>query len=320
MTPTVSAANKRGDTAPTRGQGSSPAAWFGYGGLAVMAMLGLATSGISGLFIMTGLYVLAGRCRRPDPRASALGASAQPRSRGCGRRCRSGSVVRWWRNCEPHARGAHRRRLLPPNRRPPPRPRGPSPTQSTAKCLAFADQDGHTYALEDHCRARRTLPRARPSPPIATLAVKGRAPKTGYDRDQFGQAWYDLDRNGCDTRNDILRRDLKNFSLKAGTNGCLVLKGTLNGPYTGKTIKFVRGTHTSSDVQIDHVVALSDAWQKGAQQMSPSERRQLANDPLNLLAVDGPTNASKGDGDAATWLPPRRATAARTRLASSQSR
>ena len=139
---------------------------------------------------------------------------------------------------------------------------------------------------------------------VAGLAVKGRAPKTGYDRDQFGQAWYDADRNGCDTRNDILRRDFKDFTLKAGTNGCLVLSGTLTDPYTADTIEFVRGTGTSSAVQIDHVVPLSDAWQKGAQQLSRSTPLAFANDPLNLLAVDGPTNAAKGDGDAATWLPP----------------
>ena len=109
---------------------------------------------------------------------------------------------------------------------------------------------------------------------VAGLAVKGRAPKTGYDRDQFGQAWYDADRNGCDTRNDILRRDLKDFTFKAGTNGCLVLSGTLTDPYTADTIEFVRGTGTSSAVQIDHVVPLSDAWQKGAQQLSPPHARR----------------------------------------------
>jgi hypothetical protein len=142
---------------------------------------------------------------------------------------------------------------------------------------------------------------------LATLTVKGRAPKTGYDRDLFGQAWADVDRNGCDTRNDILRRDLTRYTLKAGTHGCLVLKGTLNDPYTGSTISFVRGQGTSNAVQIDHVVALSDAWQKGAQQWSQTRRTAFANDPLNLLAVDGPTNQRKGDADAATWLPPRKA-------------
>ncbi|MCZ4651842.1 DUF1524 domain-containing protein [Gordonia amicalis] len=144
---------------------------------------------------------------------------------------------------------------------------------------------------------------------LNTLAVKGRAPKTGYDRDLFGQAWSDdvtVDggHNGCDTRNDILRRDLTDITLKPGSNGCAVLSGTLGDPYTGMTIRFVRGQDTSSAVQIDHVVALSDAWQKGAQQLSPQQRADFANDPRNLQAVDGPTNQKKGDGDAATWLPP----------------
>jgi hypothetical protein len=139
---------------------------------------------------------------------------------------------------------------------------------------------------------------------LATLAVKGRAPKTGYDRDQFGSAWHDTDRNGCDQRNDVLRRDLTDLTIKAGTNGCLVLTGVLHDPYTGKTIDFTRGVGTSTAVQIDHVVALSDAWQTGAQQLSAATREDFANDPLELLAVDGPTNESKGDGDAATWLPP----------------
>jgi hypothetical protein len=140
---------------------------------------------------------------------------------------------------------------------------------------------------------------------LAGLPVKGRAPKTGYERTLFGQAWLDTDRNGCDTRNDVLRRDLTAEVLKPGTNGCVVLSGTLDDPYTGQTIDFVRGSGTSTAVQIDHVVALSDAWQKGAQKWSEATRATFANDSLNLLAVDGPTNQSKGDGDAATWLPAR---------------
>jgi hypothetical protein len=139
---------------------------------------------------------------------------------------------------------------------------------------------------------------------LALLAVKGRAAKTGYSRDRFGSAWKDTDHNGCDTRNDVLRRDLASFVLKAGTHGCLVLSGGLHDSYTGRTINFVRGASTSAAVQIDHVVALSDAWQKGAAGWSTTKREQFANDSLNLVAVDGPTNASKGDGDAATWLPP----------------
>ncbi|WP_051441619.1 GmrSD restriction endonuclease domain-containing protein [Arthrobacter sp. H14] len=105
-------------------------------------------------------------------------------------------------------------------------------------------------------------------------------------------------------RNDILERDLTGETFRAGTNECIVLTGTLAGPFTGMIIEFLRGNTTSNDVQIDHVVALSDAWQKGAQQLAENQREAFANDPLNLLAVDGPTNASKGDSDAATWLPP----------------
>jgi hypothetical protein len=138
---------------------------------------------------------------------------------------------------------------------------------------------------------------------LDTIPVKGRAPKTGYSRDQFGQAWADVDRNGCDTRNDMLRRDLTDLALKPGTGDCVVLSGILNDPYTATLINFLRGSSTSDAVQIDHVVALSDAWQKGAQQLTAAQRLSFANDPLNLLAVDGPANQQKSDGDAATWLP-----------------
>lgn len=144
---------------------------------------------------------------------------------------------------------------------------------------------------------------------LETLPVKGRAPKTGYDRDKFGPAWTDDVRvagghNGCDTRNDILARDLVDETFKPGTRDCVVATGVLQDPYTATRIDFVRGQGTSTAVQIDHVVALSDAWQKGAQQLDDATRRDLANDPRNLLAVDGPTNGQKSDGDAATWLPP----------------
>jgi hypothetical protein len=140
---------------------------------------------------------------------------------------------------------------------------------------------------------------------LATIPVKGRAPATGYDREGgFGNAWTDVDRNGCDTRNDVLARDLVATTL---AGACRVMSGTLADPYTGATIAFVRGENTSARVQIDHVVALSNAWQSGAQQLTREQRVALANDPRNLLAVDGAANSSKGDGDAATWLPANRA-------------
>jgi hypothetical protein len=137
---------------------------------------------------------------------------------------------------------------------------------------------------------------------MKTLVVKGRAPKTGYSRAQFGVAWADVDRNGCDTRNDILRRDLTSIVYRAGT--CVVLSGVLHDPYGGKVINFVRGVKTSPAVQIDHVVPLSDAWQKGAFAWTIAKRTAFANDPLELLAVDGPLNGKKSDSDAASWLPP----------------
>lgn len=144
---------------------------------------------------------------------------------------------------------------------------------------------------------------------LDSLPIKGRAPKTGYERAQFGPAWSDDvtvadGHNGCDTRNDILRRDLVDIEFKPGTNDCVVLSGVLNDPYTGTSIAFHRGRGTSRAVQIDHVVALSDAWQKGAQQWDEATRRNFANDPANLQATDGAANEQKGDGDAATWLPP----------------
>lgn len=135
---------------------------------------------------------------------------------------------------------------------------------------------------------------------LDTLAVKGRAPKTGYDREQFGDGWADANGDGCTTREDVLARDLTGVEL----DGCRVLAGRLRDPYGGAEIAFSRDR--AEDVQIDHVVALADAWQKGAQQWTPAQRAAFANDPLNLLAVDGGLNQAKGAGDAATWLPPAR--------------
>lgn len=177
-------------------------------------------------------------------------------------------------------------------------PRGPGVTAASSST---------TSASAPTSSANSTSASAKPGTALAALAVlpvKGRAPMTNYSRDEFGQAWLDVDRNGCDTRNDVLRRDLTALTLKAGTNGCLVLSGTLHDPYTDRTLLFVRGAGTSNAVQIDHVVALGDAWQTGAQQLSLVQREGLANDPLNLLAVDAPNNLAKGDSDAASWLPP----------------
>ena len=134
---------------------------------------------------------------------------------------------------------------------------------------------------------------------LENLEVKGRAPKTGYSRKQFGDGWA-KDSSGCDTRNRILKRDLRETTEN---KKCQILTGILSDPYTDQEIQFSRA-ETSSAVQIDHVVALSDAWQKGAQNLSFEQRVELANDPLNLLASEGNANQQKGDSDAASWLPP----------------
>ena len=132
------------------------------------------------------------------------------------------------------------------------------------------------------------------------LEVKGRAAKTGYTRSQFPH-WSDPDRNGCDARNDTLKRDLTDITYKEGTRDCKVIAGQLLDPFSGKVIIF---SPTKVVIDIDHVVALSNAWQTGAAYFDKTVRTQIANDPLNLLAVDSKLNRQKGDGDAATWLPP----------------
>lgn len=147
------------------------------------------------------------------------------------------------------------------------------------------------------------------SPALAALkqlAVKGKAAGTGYQRAEFGQRWADVDRNGCDTRNDILARDLVHPVVKPRTRGCVILSGTLVDRYSGRTISFVRGPVTSEEVQIDHVVALEDAWVTGAWRWTAEKRLRFANDPLELFAVDGALNQQKSASDAASWLPPRK--------------
>ena len=129
------------------------------------------------------------------------------------------------------------------------------------------------------------------------LEVKGRAPKTGYSRDKFYPDWPLID--GCSLRQRIIKRELGD---SAKLDGCNVVAGEFDEPYTGQHMVFTEKAEIGK-IQIDHVVALSDAWQKGAQYMDYETRNKIATDPLNLLAVDGEANRQKSDGDAATWLP-----------------
>src|SRR5699024_2554718 len=135
---------------------------------------------------------------------------------------------------------------------------------------------------------------------VATLVVKGRGPKTGYDRDLFRWNGYDFDRNGCDQRNDVLKRDMHKPVIKPGSNGCRVEAGWLQDRYGGTAIYLPR-----EKIDIDHVVALSNAWQMGAAQWPETKRHQFANDPLNLVATTQHWNRQKGDANAASWLPPK---------------
>ncbi|MDC4232425.1 HNH endonuclease family protein [Actinomyces sp. B33] len=154
------------------------------------------------------------------------------------------------------------------------------------------------------------LPDTSTARELKTLPVRGfeeEAAAPDYERDRFGQAWADEDRNGCDTRNDILARDLARPAFKPGTNDCVVVSGALAEPYVGETIEFQRGQDTSGLVQIDHVVALADAWRSGAWRWEGAQRQAFANDPVNLLAVDGQANTDKGAASADLWLPPNRA-------------
>ena len=137
---------------------------------------------------------------------------------------------------------------------------------------------------------------------LEKLEIKGRAPKTGYARTEFYNNWPNVD--GCSLRQIIIKREVGDNAVM---DGCDVVGGTFTEPYTGSTMTFYQKSDFSKKIQIDHIVALSDAWQKGAQYKSKDDRYKIATDPLNLIAADSSANQQKSDGDAATWLPPNKA-------------
>ena len=145
---------------------------------------------------------------------------------------------------------------------------------------------------------------------LKALPVRGWDRTSDFQRYQFGEAWSDdvnveFGHNGCNTRDDILKRDLQNLVVRPFT--CYAQSGTLRDPYTGTTIEFVRGPESSNAIEIDHVVSLADAWYKGARAWDPQRRLDFANDPRNLLAVSPQANFDKAFRDAASWLPPNEA-------------
>ncbi|PWI41998.1 HNH endonuclease family protein [Streptomyces sp. ICBB 8177] len=189
-------------------------------------------------------------------------------------------------------------------------PAGPGPATSAAAGHAtspLADPDGTRPGLAPlTTSADRAAARAL----IARVTTKGRGPRTGYSREQFGYAWTDSAQgvpyahNGCDTRDDVLRRDGQDVVFRAGST-CVVTSMTLDDPYTGKVIDWTK--QHAATVQIDHVMPLSYDWQMGAARWTRAERERIANDPLNLMPVDGPANSAKGDSGPASWLPPNKA-------------
>lgn len=190
-----------------------------------------------------------------------------------------------------------------------------SPPSGSPDVTAAPARPSPSKTAKKHDRRGKSPKRSEPSSSVGrtpdtpaakaaleTLPVKGRAPMTGYSREAFGTAWTDTNDNGCDTRNDILRRDLTDKVVV----DCVVIRGVLRDPYSGQQIRFTRGPVSSLDVQIDHVVPMGNAWATGAFRWTPATRERFANDRRNLLAVDGGLNMQKSDGDAATWLPPRK--------------
>ncbi|WP_044086856.1 HNH endonuclease family protein [Bifidobacterium bombi] len=140
---------------------------------------------------------------------------------------------------------------------------------------------------------------------LNTLAIDDHPRSSSYRRDAFSYNKVDFDGDGCTVRDDVLRRDMNDVTYTGGSS-CHVDSGVLHDPYTGKEIDFVRGKQTSAQVQIDHVVALENAWQSGASKWGLAEREEYGNDMYNLLAVDGPANQEKGSASAAYWLPENR--------------
>lgn len=144
---------------------------------------------------------------------------------------------------------------------------------------------------------------------LAKVKVVAERPDVpGYDRSckkghacSFGPAWKDVDRNGCDTRNDVLRAQLRDVVVKPGTHNCVILSGTGTDPYTGAAINWRK---SSGGVDIDHVYPLARAWDMGASKWTADQRVQFANDQdTNLLVTKSATNRSKGDDGPGEWMP-----------------
>jgi hypothetical protein len=183
-------------------------------------------------------------------------------------------------------------------------------TASTSSPVATSSASASTQAPQSTPTQENAAPTATVSTPASTgnvaltyTVVPDFVKDGSYDRTAFGTPWKDVDHNSCDTRNDILKRDLTNIVYKAGDD-CVIMSGTLNDPYTGKVINFERGPQ-SAVVQVDHIQALGLAWYAGARNWTDEQREALANDPENLTLADGEANRIKSDSGPGEWMPPR---------------
>jgi hypothetical protein len=187
-----------------------------------------------------------------------------------------------------------------------------SATALLAVLVAYQTWGSSTARHAGEVAARADVPTVAPGTDVlaGVGVVPMRVHRYDYHRTAFGDAWTDdndapLGHNGCDTRDDILNRDLVDktyVSIKRCPDA--VATGTLHDPYTNTTIAFQRGAKVGESVQIDHIVPLAYAWDMGASGWPDAERVRFANDPANLLAVQGQANQDKGDLPPGRWMPP----------------
>lgn len=158
-------------------------------------------------------------------------------------------------------------------------------------------------------RLRVQIRPAEASRLLRQLPTVDDTPADAYDRDAYGEAWADVDHNGCNQRDDVLMRDVVEGTVTVGSqDGCDhdVLAGAWRDPYTGKLLRFddLKDLVQAQSITIDHLVPLAEAHRSGADTWDSERRMLFANDLANLLAVDGGANSSKGDQDPANWEPP----------------
>ncbi len=177
-------------------------------------------------------------------------------------------------------------------------------------CATSTSSSGPTVSHSHVVLPASSPPRAeRAKALLDRLVVRPRPRGTeGYARDAFGSSWIDTDHDGCNQRDDVLLRDAVPGSTRVAQQGACdhdVLAGSWHDPYTGRTLTFtdLKDLHQAEAIQIDHVVPLAEAWVSGARRWTRARREAFANDLGELLAVDGPTNMGKGDGDPASWRP-----------------